>query len=85
MARVTAVEGLILVQKVVSRNQSAVNVAILEGDRIPAIVLDVPEFFSSARANNAFKNDEIAMTEYDAATNESGVPSRFVVQRSRHL
>ena len=63
MARMVAVEGLVLVEKVPFCNEAAVDVAVLEVNGCLSFMLNMFDFFSSPRAEGSMIYQELPMAE----------------------
>lgn len=85
MARVITVESLVLVKEITFSDEAAINIAILQVDRILAFVLDVADLLARFLAERAMENKKLAVTENDAASQESCMSPWLVVQDARHL
>ena len=85
MARVVAVECLVLIEKIGLGDESAVDVAVFEIDHRLAFVVDVGDFFSRALAERALEDEETAVAENYAAALEGRVPFWFAVEDTGKL
>ncbi len=80
VARFAAVEGAVAVQQVVLRQQAAVQVAVLEVERVGAFVVDVRDLFACARAERVLEDEHPAVAEDYGAAGEGSVAAGFAVE-----
>lgn len=85
MARVVAVECLVLIEEIALGHETAVDVAVFEIDHVLTFVVDVWDFFSRALAERALEDEEIAVAENHATALEGGVAFRFAVKHTGKL
>lgn len=85
VAGVIAVECLVLVKQISLGHETAVNVAVFEIDHGLAFVVDVGDRFSSAFAESALEDEEVAMAENYAAALEGRVAPWFAVEDTGKL
>lgn len=85
MAGMVAVECSVLVEEIALRDETAVDVAVLEVDDVLAFVVDVRDFFAGAFAERALEDEEIAVAEDHATALEGGVAPRFAVEHTGKL
>lgn len=85
MAGMVAVECSVLVEEIALRDETAVDVAVLEVDDVLAFVVDVGDFFAGAFAERALEDEEIAVAEDHAAALEGRVAPWFAVEHTGKL
>ena len=85
MARVIAVERLILVKKIAFSDKAAVDVAILQVNICLSFMLDMSDFLSSPLAQGPVEDQKLAMAEDHAAALKGRMSLWLAVQCSCHL
>ncbi len=85
MARVIAVEGLILVKKIAFSDKAAVDVAILQVNICLSFMLDMSDFLPSPLAQGPVEDQKLAMAEDHPAALKGRMSLWFAVQCSCHL
>ena len=80
-----AVESLVLVQEVVPGNESAIDVALTQINRYPAVMLNLFEALTRASSKYALEDEKSSVAENYMASHKSRMSAGLIVEYAGHL